>query len=808
MKSINLRTRIARQTTVCFAILQSAFCLQVFAQGTAFTYQGHLNDGGAPANGNYDLVFTIYPSASGATGGFGVFTNSAVAVTNGLFTVSLDFGIGVFTGPDRWLQIDVRTNGVGAFASLTPRQKLTPTPYAIFANTSSNLSGTVAATQLSGTVGGATNFTGNLNGDVTGTQSASVVSFVGGQSAANVANGALAANAAINTDTPNTIVKRDASGDFSAGTVTVANALNLPSPFPAISSGGNPFVSANGLNEDLFIGQFAGNFSRGGAAGDVGVGNSALKLDTTGNDNTAVGNEALFFNKGSYNTADGFRALYSNTNGINNVAVGYLALYSNLTGNNNVANGVQALYSDKSDDNVANGYQALYSNTSGFANTANGFQALYSNTGGIFNNATGAGALQNNSNGSDNVADGYEALFFNTTASQNTAVGFGAMFNNTTGSSNAASGYEALFNNTNGSLNTANGFEALYFNKSGIGNTADGLQALYFNVGNGSFNTANGFRAMFSNTTGSNNVANGANALFSNTTGSYDTADGYQALYSNTVARFNTASGYQALYSNTNGEFNVADGYQALFANTTGGDNIGIGYQALDNNMDGVNNIAVGYAALFSNVSGFENTALGVGALGNSTGSDNIAIGYNAGQQITGNNEILIGNSAGVSGESNTLRLGSGQTKTFISGINGVTSASGIPVYINSFGQLGTSPSSARFKQNIQTMKDESDVLLALRPVSFQYKSDLDPQGIPQFGLIAEEVDKVAPELVARDDKDQIYTVRYQAVDAMLLNEFLKEHGKVEAQRSEIDHLKERLDKLEQLIGQKERGAE
>jgi hypothetical protein len=188
----------------------------------------------------------------------------------------------------------------------------------------------------------------------------------------------------------------------------------------------------------------------------------------------------------------------------------------------------------------------------------------------------------------------------------------------------------------------------------------------------------------------------------------------------------------------------------------------------------------------------------------NSTGNDNIAIGYNAGQQISGNNEILIGNTAGNSGESGTIRIGAGQTNTFISGISGVTVSGGIPVYINGSGQLGTAPSSGRFKQNIRSMGDESDVLLSLRPVSFQYKSELDPKGIPQFGLIAEEVDKVAPELIAHDAGGQIYSVRYEQVNAMLLNEFLKQHKTVEDQRAQIQDLQSRLEKLEQRLAQKD----
>ena len=194
-----------------------------FAQGTAFTYQGRLNNNSGPANGSYDLKFTLY-DANQPVNNFiaGPMTNAATAVSNGLFTVTLDFG-NVFNGSARWLEIAVETNGGSGFATLNPRQQLTPTPYAVFATTAGNLSGTVSASQLTGTPGAAVNFTGALNGDVTGSQSATVVASVGGQSAAGVASGVSAANAATSANIANTIVKRDSSRKaFSAGTVTAA----------------------------------------------------------------------------------------------------------------------------------------------------------------------------------------------------------------------------------------------------------------------------------------------------------------------------------------------------------------------------------------------------------------------------------------------------------------------------------------------------------------------------------------------------------------------------------------------------------
>jgi hypothetical protein len=413
-----------------------------------------------------------------------------LGVSNGLFITNLDFG-SQFTGQATWLEIGVRSNNVGSFVVLAPRQQLTPTPNAVFATTASNLSG-VAST--------AVNFSGSLSGDVTGTQTATVVSTLNGLDAAAVANGATEANAATFNNTGNTIVKRDGNGSFSASSVTLSTNLYLPTTTASsgiIYSGGAPFIHSYGAN-NFFAGSGAGNFT--------------------------------------------------------------------LSGNNNV----------------------------------------------------------------------------------------------------------------------------------GIGENA-------------------------------------------------------------------------------------------LQANTSGSDNIAIGYNPLLENQDGSGNIAIGFNALNQFTSG----------------QQNIAIGFNAGLFLTtGDYNIDIGN-FGVSGDSSTMRIGTSgnQTSTFIAGISGVTVSSGSPVYINTTtGQLGTINSSQRFKRDIQNMGEASDLILALRPVTFRYKAELDPTSAPQFGLIAEEVNKVDPDLVLRDDKNQICTVRYEAINAMLLNEFLKEHKQVEAQNTVIQDLKRSVAELKAMV--------
>jgi hypothetical protein len=295
-------------------------------------------------------------------------------------------------------------------------------------------------------------------------------------------------------------------------------------------------------------------------------------------------------------------------------------------------------------------------------------------------------------------------------------------------------------------------------------------------------NTVLGEDALLHNTTGFENTAVGFNALLSNIDGSSNTAIGFNALTANNFGLANTAIGSEALLNNTNGEFNTAVGLDALLTNTLGADNTAIGGFALERNTDGNSNTAIGEGALLDNSTGSANTAIGDAALANNkTGRNNVALGAEAGiNHATGNNNIYI-LSRGFPGEDNTIRIGEPpHGRTFIAGISGVTVAGGVGVIVDTNGQLGTVVSSERFKDATKPMEQASEAIFSLKPVTFRYKHELDPKGIPQFGLVAEDVEKVNPDLVARDDQGKPYTVRYEAVNAMLLNEFLKEHHKVE----------------------------
>jgi trimeric autotransporter adhesin len=385
-----------------------------------------------------------------------------------------------------------------------------------------------------------------------------------------------------------------------------------------------------------------------------------------------------------------------------------------------------------------------------------------------------------------NTAEGDYALFSLTTGRNNTAIGNAALYSNTTGNGNTANGFHALLSNETGSGNTATGVQALLFNKTGSDNTATGDDALLLNTA-GNFNTADGRQALYNNKTGNNNTATGFQALSGNKSGNSNTANGGAALLSNQSGGGNTASGRDALLSNTSGSVNTASGYQSLYHNKTAFFNTAMGSRALFSNETGFSNTANGYQALYLNETGGGNTATGVQALYRTTGGSNIALGFQAGVNLTtGDNNIDIGN-VGVAAEANTIRIGTGgtHTKAFIAGIS-VSAISGTAVVVNSNGRLGVAASSARFKDAIKPMDKASEAILALKPVTFRYKQQIDPKGIPQFGLVAEEVDKVNPDLVVRDADGKPYTVRYDAVNAMLLNEFLKEHCKVEEQNRKI----------------------
>jgi hypothetical protein len=551
------------------------------AQGTAFTYQGQLNTASGPANGNYDLTFSLYNASTGGSQTGNTLTDLAVGITNGLFTTSVDFGA-VYNGTSYWLQIGVRTNGASTFTPLSPRQELTPTPYAI---TAQNVTGTIPLAQL-----------------------------------------------------PSTVVTNNETGVV-LSSMTVNGILNLPTP-ATIDFDGTTLLRADG-NFNFYAGQGAGVLTLG-EYDNTGIGAYALQGNTEGSYNTAVGAEALEYStSGENNTAVGNYALSANMNGSQNEAVGDEALAANTSGGNNVAMGDESLFSNTSgSDNVAIGHEAMQNATVDSGVVAIGYQALQYDSGsggflsiGSANEAVGYQALQTNTTGSANTAIGYQTLFENRTGYQNTAIGIWALLGNVNGYNNTANGSYALGGNTSGYQNTANGAFALEANATGNNNTADGEGALSANA-SGSFNTADGAGALAgeSGASGGGNTASGAATLANLTTGYNNVAAGYQALLTNTVGYDNVAIGVATFQINGQGHQNTAVGTYDFQNLTSGSGNVGLGYYAGNSLVSGNNNIYIGNPGAST-----ESGIIRIGTPGTQTGA------YLAGSLWLDGNDTLNG---------------------------------------------------------------------------------------------------------------------------------------------------------------------
>jgi hypothetical protein len=349
---------------------------------------------------------------------------------------------------------------------------------------------------------------------------------------------------------------------------------------------------------------------------------------------------------------------------------------------------------------------------------------------------------------------------------------------------------------------------ALFVHTTGTDNTFVGAGAGNLATTGAGVNTAVGNGALSSNTTGTANSAFGYGALTDNTSGDDNAAFGTEALFLNQQGIRNSAFGSHALRANVSSYNNSAFGAYALQSSTAGG-NSAFGSSALYSNTTGSSNTAVGRVALRTNMTGGGNVAVGDGALFNATASSNTAIGFNAGgNQTTGGDNIYIAN-GGVAGESGKIRIGtSAHTETFIEGINGNTATGGMAVLINSSNELHTLVSSIRFKESVRDMGEASEVVMQLRPVTFRYREEAAGEGAgPEYGLIAEEVAKVAPELVALDAEARPYSVRYHVLAPMLLNEMQKQQRIIDEQREVIAGLAGRLDRLESRLGSDREGS-
>jgi len=339
---------------------------------------------------------------------------------------------------------------------------------------------------------------------------------------------------------------------------------------------------------------------------------------------------------------------------------------------------------------------------------------------------------------------------------------------------------------------TAEGCNALQFLGAGAGNTGVGWYSLYL-AGDSNFNTGVGAGTLVLNT-GDSNTAVGAAALLLNTTGTQNVAVGTDALVHNDSGSDNNAVGAFALFENTTGTFNNAHGRSALEANVDGLENNAMGDLAMVVNTSGSRNTAVGDDALFNNTEGDSNVAVGDEA-GNAvtTGSENTFVGKSAGagatDTLSGNIYLGVRAGVGVGDEVAFIRIGETTPPvvydTFVQGIyQRPAGPAPLPVVCGSNGKLTANASSRRFKHDIKPIEKGTEAILALKPVTFRYNSDdkknIDNTEALDFGLVAEEVDEVIPDLVIRDKEGKPLSVHYQGVTMMLLSEFIKEHKKVE----------------------------
>jgi hypothetical protein len=467
---------------------------------------------------------------------------------------------------------------------------------------------------------------------------------------------------------------------------------------------------------------------------------------------------------------------------------------------------------------TAVGHEALYSNTSGYNNTAIGSAALKANTSGLANTAVGSNSLQSNTTANFITAVGNHALRYNTTGGANTAVGSGALEFNSTGGLNSAFGYDALKKNTTGSNNTATGVNALVNNTTGSSNTATGVNALVDNTTAGD-NTATGYNALKSNTVGRLNTAIGSESLNSNINGIQNTAVGSNSLEKNVGVSYNTAVGAEALRNTVSGESNTATGASALKANISGAYNSAFGRNALAVSTENFNNAAFGTEALAANranansafgayalqinTTGYGNTAVGIGAMKfHTTGNDNVAIGVNAGlfasNQTTGSNNTAIGAFAeyGSANLTNATVIGSGAVVTASNSIRlGNTSVGTIG------GQVGwTAASDSRIKKNIVNSTYGLATVLQLRPVEYNLISN----DLKQVGFIAQEVQKLVPEVVTGKEGDlskgEILGITYANLVPVLTKAIQEQQKQIEDQNAKIAAQQKQIEELIKLV--------
>ncbi len=738
-----------------FAILAVLSLNTVGNAQPTISYQGFIQNNGTPVNGSTTLKILIYDVA---TGGSPFYTETqTVNVANGIFNVMIGAVTPLQPALDFTKQYYLALS-INGGAELTPRSLVSFSPYAfraLNADTSSYATTAGRATLANGISGG---YVENVNGD-------------NGNLTISGANGITVTNNAPNIVIGNSGVQsvNTASGNITivgAGGTTVTEAgtkITVSSPTAQTLNGAAGAVTLVGAGATTVTDSGSTVTIRTPPQSFTGIQNLDTTITIT-NPNGQIATIGL----AKQNATSGQVLVWSGTawrpTTVSGVApdslkdLGDVRTYSSdlFLGRGSGINENP----DSGADNTAVGIGALQFNTSGQANTAIGESALHSNTTAYYNTATGYAALTSNTTGNHNIAYGYQALFSNTIGYFNSAFGETALRNNTTGSGNTALGSSALVANGSGWSNVAVGIDAQFYNFGRSNIVAVGDSSLYFN----DFTSPSGDSATA-------NTALGSKTLYTNRTGAYNTATGYQALYSNYSGYYNNADGVKALWSNSSGNYNTATGFQALTASTTGSFNTAYGYLALQQNTTGSNNASFG-----------DNTGPTSSSLSNTT-----CLG--SGAQASSSNEVVLGN-ASVS-------------SLYCQGAYAATTAASANMVVTASGQIMRSTSSARYKTDIHDLDINTDRLYDLRPVSYISKID----GKPYFGLVAEDVAKVIPDLAeyARS-KDVIPgstsdalipdAVKYPMLSVLLLEELKKEHAKVETEEQQVESAEKMISDL------------
>ena len=558
----------------------------------------------------------------------------------------------------------------------------------------------------------------------------------------------------------------------------LGNLLVGPAGNAAITGGSNQLIGNNvGVsltsgNSDVFIGSQAGEFTTTGN-GDVYIGLASGQSGTTAAYNTFVGAQTAPFNTtGGYNTFSGFNSGFSNTTGANNTYLGSQSAASATTANHNTFVGFNSgFYNSTGSSNLFLGDSAGTFNTTGSNNVYLAHAGV-----GTENNTTRIGSAQTNAFIAGiygaNVSSG-QPVYVDSTGHLGTGGGSSVFSFNGRGGAVVPAAGDYSFSQLSGALGSAQ-LVGTYDQQLSLSNTGN----------------------VYSGT--------GINVSGTVTGGLVNSSSGYQ-ISGTTILKQdainNTYIGVKSGNANVTGGDSQFIGRSTGAAITSGNADVFVGGAAGASTTTGNGDVYVGWVSGSNSTTGFFNTFVGSQTgFYNTTGSNDLYLGFNAGiSNTSGSNNIYLG-SGGVDGESYALRIGNGQQTAYIGGIYGVTSASGVPVYINSNGQLGTMTSSRIYKQEIQDMGDITSALMKLRPVTFYYKAQYDKEHSRQYGLIAEEVAKVYPDLVAYNPDGSPYTVRYQYLSSMLLNEFQKQYRKAQAQAELIDAQQQRIDELEQRL--------